>query len=192
MKLRNKKSEKLYEIVDISGADLVVIEGVDKKGQFVKRRINPKLLESHYELVEDNYVGQSASVLDIVEEVIFESSGQEPPTNKNTVRIDFSEPKPKKKKASNKKAQVKKEKAPVKKEVQKKEPTAKKKTETKKKPLPASDKDLYTLQDFSEEVGMTPASIRAKLRKLKIEKPGSSWQWSSREEASHIIKRFKK
>lgn len=188
MKLRNKKSEKLYEIVDISGADLVVIEGVDKKGQFVKRRVNPKLLDSHYELVEDSYVGQSASVLDIVEEVIFESSGQEPPTNKkNTVRIDFSEPKPKKKKA-----QVKKEKAPVKKEVQKKKPIAKKKTETKKKPLPASAKDLYTLQDLSEEVGMTPASIRAKLRKLKIEKPGSSWQWSSREEASHIIEKFKK
>lgn len=42
-----------------------------------------------------------------------------------------------------------------------------------------AEKKVLTIDDFAKHLGVKPASARGMLRRSKIKRPGSSWEWSN-------------
>ena len=55
----------------------------------------------------------------------------------------------------------------------------------------ADDKMKYTLDNLANDLDRSPASIRASLRRLEIEKEGKSYGWKNQTDYNAVLKQLK-
>lgn len=60
-----------------------------------------------------------------------------------------------------------------------------------KKTPPQKKADGYSLASICQELGVSPSEARKELRRQKIKKPGSRWEWTDAEERDNIVNMLK-
>lgn len=176
MKAIHMQTNREYEVDEIIGETVVL-----KNNKGIRRRISYELFKAQYQLSEGHLassVSRKGEAQEVAEEVLAEcealvKGGTKP-----------SRPKPAKKKKKAKKGEPKEEKKSKKKTTSK----TKKGSKAKKGKVKSKGEQVesITLKQICEELNIKPSAARRILRKEGVEKPGSSWTWTTPTEVEKI------